>query len=188
MVNMKKLLTLIITLVLFTSLVYANENYDEAIKLIQNKVSCNELTNGQLEILGDYYMEQMHPGTLHEIMDERMGGEESESLRLVHINMGKMFYCGQSNAMPANMMNLMMNRGGVGMMGYNMMNGTGFGYSWFGVILMIVFWIAVIWLIVWVIQQLTKSKEGASEILEKRYVKGEITKKQYQEMKKTLRR
>ena len=33
-----------------------------------------------------------------------------------------------------------------------------------------------------------KKNESAPEILEKRYVKGEISKKQYQEIKKTLRR
>ena len=185
---MRKLLTLIITLVLFTSLVYASENYDEAITLIQNKVSCNELTNEQLEVLGDYYMEQMHPGNLHEIMDERMGGEGSESLRLIHINMGKMFYCGEVNAMPINMINIMMNRGGYNNMMYNMMGYFGYGYSWYGIFLMIIFWAAVIWLIVWVVQQLTRSKESATEILEKRYTKGEISKKQYLEMKKELRR
>ena len=67
---------------------------------------------------------------------------------------------------------------------YNMM----FGYGLSGILFMIVFWILVIWLIIWVIQQITKSKENAMEILEKRYAKGEISKKQYLEIKKTLRR
>jgi len=184
---MKQIITLIIGLILFTNIVFAEEDYGEAIKLIQNKGSCNELTNDQLEILGDYYMEQMHPGKLHELMDERMGGEGSENLELLHINMGKMFYCGQANIMPVSMMNLMMNRGGFNMMGYNTMTSY-FGYSWFGMFFMILFWIAIIWLIFWAIHQLMKSKESASEILEKKYVKGEINKKQYLEIKKSLRR
>ncbi|MEK6863019.1 MAG: hypothetical protein AABW57_02560 [Nanoarchaeota archaeon] len=184
---MGKILTLILFVVLLTSIGFASENYDEAIRLIQSRANCNELSDNQLEILGDYYMEQMHPGTLHEMMDKRMGGEGSKSLRLIHINMGKTFYCGGTNTMPANMMNIMMNRGGGNMM-YNMMGYFGYGYSWFGIILMIIFWIAIIWLIVWIVQQFTKNKESATEILEKRFARGEISKKQYSEMKKGLRR
>ena len=67
---------------------------------------------------------------------------------------------------------------------YNMM----YGYGGFGVFWMIVFWAAIIWLIVWIIQQLNKNNESSLEILERRYVKGEISKKQYQEMRKTLRK
>jgi len=69
---------------------------------------------------------------------------------------------------------------------WDMMYGTGFG--WLGMIFMILFWIAIIWLIVWTVQQLTKNKESSTEILEKRYAKGEISKKQYSEMKKELRK
>ena len=63
-----------------------------------------------------------------------------------------------------------------------------YGYGITGMLFLIIFWVAIIWLIVWIVQQITKSKESSSELLEKRYVKGEISKKQYQEMKKTLRR
>ncbi|MEK6933152.1 MAG: SHOCT domain-containing protein [Nanoarchaeota archaeon] len=62
----------------------------------------------------------------------------------------------------------------------------GLGYS--GMLFMIIFWAAIIWLIVWIVREVTKGKESASELLEKRYIKGDITKKQYQDMKKTLRR
>ncbi len=68
---------------------------------------------------------------------------------------------------------------------WGMMCGAGFG--WFGMILMIIFWVGVIWLVIWIIQQVTKNKESALEILEKRYASGEITKKQYLEIKKQLR-
>ena len=67
---------------------------------------------------------------------------------------------------------------------WDMMYGYGFG----GILFMIIFWALIIWLIVWIVKEATKGKESSSEILEKRYVKGEITKKQYQEMKKILRR
>jgi len=63
-----------------------------------------------------------------------------------------------------------------------------YGYGGFGVFWMIVFWAAIIWLIVWIVQQLNKNNESSLNLLEKRYVKGEISKKQYQDMKRTLRR
>ena len=93
----------------------------QAQEIISQRVSCEAISLNQLEILGDYYMEQMHSGELHEIMDERMGGEGSESLRQVHINMGRMFYCGQTNALSSGMMNTMMGR--------NMMGSYGNYYS-----------------------------------------------------------
>lgn len=60
-----------------------------------------------------------------------------------------------------------------------------YGFGLFG---MILFWAAVIWLIMWTVQQFTKNKESALDIIEKRYANGELTKKQYQEMRKTLRK
>jgi len=67
---------------------------------------------------------------------------------------------------------------------YNMM----YGYGGFGMFFMIVFWIAIILLVVWTVQQFTKNKESALDALEKRYAKGEISKKEYLEIKKQLRR
>lgn len=87
--------------------------FEEAKDLIDSQITCEELSDSQLEILGEYYMELMHPGELHIIMDNRMGGEGSESLRLAHINIGNMQYCGEYGGM-----------GGVGfMMGGGMMGG-----------------------------------------------------------------
>jgi hypothetical protein len=71
---------------------HSGDTFANAEEIINQRISCSELTNEQLEILGDYFMEQMHSGELHEIMDERMGGEGSDSLRQIHINMGKTFY------------------------------------------------------------------------------------------------
>jgi len=57
----------------------------------------------------------------------------------------------------------------------------------FGGTSMILFWGAFIWLIVWLVKQNNPFKEtSAIDILKKRYAKGEITKKQYCEMKKDL--
>ena len=70
-----------------------------------------------------------------------------------------------------------------------------FGYGWLDFLFMLLFWIAIVWLIVWIIKRLTKEseksdgnkgKENALEILRKRYAKGEINRKEYSRMKKEL--
>ncbi len=106
---MKKIILISLFVILFSFLVVAQEEHDftETKQLIGSGVSCSNLSNEQLEAIGDYYMEQMHPGEAHEYMDKMMGGEGSESLKQVHINMAKRSYCGE-------------NVGG-GMMGGNMM-------------------------------------------------------------------
>ena len=73
-----------------------------------------------------------------------------------------------------------------GMGGYGIM---GFGMG-FGFLLMILFWGAVIWLIFSLINaaQSNKKDEDALTILKKRYASGEISKKQYEEMKKEINR
>lgn len=105
-----------IILLISFSLVSAHgeETFAQAEELIESKVSCDELTDDQLEVIGDYYMEQMHPGETHETMDEMMGGEGSESLRLMHINMARNFYCGDHEMMGSGMMDMMMGRGMMG--------------------------------------------------------------------------
>jgi len=181
---MKKTILMPIIIVLSLFIVIADD-FEIGRDLVVKKIPCNQLNQDQLEAIGDYFMEQMHPGKLHEIMDERMGGEGSESLRQIHINLAQNFYCGNRDSMPASRMNMMMNRGGYNMMGYN---NLGYNFGFFGWFLMIIFWVAIIAFIVWVIQQLIRNKESSHDILEKRYSRGEISKKQYQEMKKDLRR
>jgi putative membrane protein len=79
---------------------------------------------------------------------------------------------------------------GPGMMGW------GYGMGWFGTILMVVFWIAVIvgiiFLIRWVVVSTHGSvHRGSSEdspldILKRRYARGEINKEEFEEKKKDL--
>ena len=75
--------------------------------------------------------------------------------------------------------------GSFGMGGYGMM---GFGMG-FGFIFMLFFWGVLIWLIIALINaaQSGKEKDDPSTILKKRYASGDISKKQYEEMKKKLR-
>ena len=85
--------------------------------LVDSKASCDNLTQEQLESIGEYYMEQMHPSRQHEYMDGMMGGEGSESLRSAHIQMGQVIYCGKTDTP--------LTYGG--MMGMGMMGGYGAG-------------------------------------------------------------
>ena len=120
---MKKISILVIfsMLLLSVSLVSAHEhNFTETKQLIDSGISCDKLTDEQLEAMGDYYMEQMHPGEAHEMMDQMMGGEGSDTLKQMHIQMAKRLYCNED---VGGMMNMMM--------GNNMMGNypTYYGYN-----------------------------------------------------------
>ena len=112
--NLFELVIIVISIILASSIALAQEdNFDEAKSIINSKIPCSQLTDEQFELIGDYYMEQMHPGELHEIMDERMGGEGSVQLKNIHIAMGKSFYCADNTMMSGPMMNMMMGRNNI---------------------------------------------------------------------------
>lgn len=73
--------------------------------------------------------------------------------------------------------------------GWNMMGGGFFGIGW---IMIILFWIVVILgivaLIKWIVgsDKTDHSSQKPLEILKERYARGEIDKKEYQEMKKEI--
>ena len=191
---MKKITSILVILLLSIVVVLAQESHDSEIeegkKLVESKMSCDKLSNEQLEAIGDYYMEQMHPGEAHDIMDNMMGGEGSESLKQVHINMARRIYCNENIYIGYGMMGSggMMNMLGRGMMGNYP---AGYDYSNYGY--WNIFWIlllaAVIFLVVWIIHRFG-IKKTASEtplnISRKRFAKGEITKKEFEDMKKDL--
>lgn len=69
---------------------------------------------------------------------------------------------------------------------YNHMYGTGvFGGFW-----MLIFWVAFIIFIVWIVREASgkkaHGKSKALDILKERYAKGEIDKKEFEEKKKDL--
>ncbi len=74
----------------------------------------------------------------------------------------------------------------------------GNGWMWFGMVLMVVFWIAVIFLIVWAIRQFSGRPSAASgtppgaprsnalDIARERYARGEISKEEYERIRRDL--
>jgi putative membrane protein len=67
----------------------------------------------------------------------------------------------------------------------------GYGMGFFGWIFMVLFWAGVILLIVWLVRQNSNQENRTerrtpSDILKERFAKGEISKKEFDEMKKEL--
>jgi len=195
---MKKIIFVMVVILLLSfglAGAVTQQEINEAKKLIDSKADCKSLSNSQLEIMGEYYMEQMHPGESHELMHQMMGLKEgSEDEEQFHINMAKAIYCEEENVfgsggmMGGGMMSMMMG----GNIGYGMMDnnpfGYGYGYWSFWNIVWSLLWIGLIVLVIWLIYKfiIKKETETPINILQKRYAKGEINKKQFEEMKKDV--
>jgi len=173
-------------------------------KLQAKELTCENLSDEQFGVLGEYFMWQM-AGDSHAAMNAMMiqtHGEEGEEQ--IHIVMGKRFSgCDTSAAFPAGsggwmpMMNMMWGGWsspfGSNNSTNNMMN-FGFGsFGGFGWIFMILWWVLIIAGIVALIKWLTSQSRGtynreksALEVLKERYAKGEIDKKEFEEKKKDL--
>ena len=129
MKKIKLMLIMGVLLVFITGLASAHGDFTEAKKFVEGKVSCGNLTDEQIEEVGDYLMELMHPGDAHIQMHEMMGGEDSKTVKLMHVNMAKMMYCNEGEGM-SNMMGMMsgsgmMGSGSGGMMSGDMAGGSG---------------------------------------------------------------
>lgn len=165
-------------------------------------INPEKVSPSKLEELGDSVMEIMIGNSdRHEQMDKMMGGEGSPNLTAMHQRIGFNYLSGY----PLGMMNLISG----GMMGYSfnnsnlskggrfMMNGYfpgmmgGFGWGSGGMFVGLIFLIlivAAIFIIVRVVSggHLKDSGESAIEILRKRYAKGEITKEDFERIKKDI--
>jgi putative membrane protein len=152
----------------------------------------------------------------HAMMDRMMGGPGSASLATAHRMMGARYLGCLSNndywdMMMPGMMSIAGGFGGGGMMGYGgrfgaqyggdrMMGGYG-GYggwvhSWSGEIIMWIILLIVIGLIIYLIVSATRRRDGGSlqgthsesplDVLNKRYARGEISKEDFERMKKDI--
>ena len=192
-----KLFLMLMLVIAALPFAYAMEDFSEAKQLINAGISCVNISDDQLETIGDYYMELMHPGEAHERLDQQFGGEGSASLRQVHINIALMHYCGQSMMSFGGNSGMMGNRNATGyaaagyrgnfMMDSGMMYGNS-GYWGFWMIIMAIFWLALFVVLFLLIVWLYKNTFGKSSLitLKERYAKGEMSKKEYEEMRKLL--
>jgi len=161
-------------------------------KLQAKQLECKNLTDNNYEVLGEFFMGQSIGNTeRHAVMNQMMTnmmGQNGE--KQMHIALGKRSSGCETNAsFPSGyglpMMWWMIRGGGNSMMG----GWGGFGLSW---IFMIVFWILIILGVVALVRYLGGTKQNGADktsmdILKERYAKGEINKKEFEEMKKDLR-
>jgi len=176
-------------------------------------IDCAKVTDEQFEALGEAFMSIMHPDPEeHEIMDRMMGGEGSSILRTTHRIMGARYLGCYTGGVPADVTGMMMGGMGPGMMGRGMIwdsdsrarwEGRGhvmdFGYgwgmmdNWYGGALM---WIVILVILGVVVYLAVKhgtgkvpvgpSGESALDTLKRRYARGEISKEEFDQMKKDL--
>ena len=157
----------------------------------KDRIDCNRVTDQQFEELGEALMSMIHPDPEeHEMLDRMMGGEGSPMLSTMHRMMAARYLgCYYGGMME-------------GMMGRSMMKGPpysrwgghggmmGFGY---GGLLMWATLLILIGVVVYFVIQSAKTKdrgvapkESPLEILKKRYAKGEMTKDEFEAMKRDL--
>ncbi len=93
-------LGIILTAILLTPLlvtsVYAHgdANLEEAKTLIEQEVSCDELSEDEYEMIGEYFMNLMYPDEeVHNMMDDMMGGEGTPMLHNAHVRIAQKMYC-----------------------------------------------------------------------------------------------
>jgi len=172
-------------------------------KLQAKEVACENLSDEQYGVLGEYFMGLM-TGDSHAAMNAimiQMHGEDGEEQ--IHIAMGKRLSgCDTLVAFPAEslswmpMMNMMWGKGLSPFnnnLTNNMMN-LGFGVmGGFGWIFMIFWWVLIIAGIVYFVKWLIKQSGGgnsgnsALDILKERYARGEINKQEFEEKSREIK-
>ena len=176
--------------------------------LQSGQTSCQNLSEGDYELLGEYFMGTMM-GDSHEAMNamlERRLGKEGEEQ--MHIAMGKrMSGCDTSASYPQgfNFMPMMGGWSSSTGTGFNQNNNNsmmwgfgnnpmGWGFGLFGLIFMLLFWVLIIAGIVALVRWLTisqshgthKNEKTPLDILKERYAKGELSKEEFEAKKKYL--
>ena len=163
---MKKLFFMAVVLVLVSSVfAHSEDELNAAKQIIDSKVPCDQLSDEELEVVGEYIMEQMHPEETYEQMHEFMGLEEgTDEEEEFHINMAKAMYCGSGSTMMMNMMGGGMMGSNYGMMGSNyggnmMYNFAPFLWLWYVLLFLILIGLVVlIWVLVAKNKKMPKKK------------------------------
>ena len=163
-----------------------------------DKIDCDKVTNKQYEQLGEAVMDVMHPDPReHAFMDRMMGGENSESLAAMHRVMGARYLGCYSGSILGDY--------GLGMMGGATVAGERVGpwkvvhnhvgwsmmNPWLGGWPMWLFLIVLVAILIYVVAQNRRvrgavSSESPLDILRKRYARGEISKDEFERIKKDL--
>ncbi|MEW6329505.1 MAG: SHOCT domain-containing protein [Candidatus Micrarchaeota archaeon] len=195
-VDMGKLFVVAVVLFSLFSTAYSVSQNElaEAKQLIDSNVSCANLSDEQLELVGEYFMEQMHPRGAHEMMHRMMGlSEGTQEEKNFHISMARNTYCRESRSvgMMCGMMTMgdMMSYGGGGIIdGGGMMNGHGTYGVWNASFFWIVALTVFVLLVAWLYKNISTRPvvEEPLAILRRRFAKGEITKEKFEEMRKEL--
>ncbi len=181
---------------------------DEGLKKNEN-INTGKVSPARLEELGDSVMEALIGNhDLHELLDKKWGGEGSPALKEMHQRIGYHYLAGYPMGMLGWMTGYPENnnnetnqifsqnrfRGGYPMMWGNwngnwpgMMGWWGFGGAFMGLL----FFILLIVIIVFVIRAARGGAyrglgETPLDILKKRYAKGEITKEEFERIKKDI--
>lgn len=174
-------------------------------KLQAKEVTCDSLSDADFGALGEYFMGQSIGNTqrhalMNQMMTNMMGEEGEEQM---HVAMGKRLSgCEPDAQIPQSgvgfmpMMPPLASLAPLGgwMMGYGGWNNTMGGWNGFGLlgwIPMLLFWIILILGVVALLRYLGKSGQHGSgktplEILKERYARGDIDKKEFEQMKKDL--
>ena len=156
-----------------------------------------KVSDEELEELGEAVMGIMHPDPRqHELMDQMMGGEGSRSLKSAHISMGYNYLAGNTG----DPLSGMMGRGMMGgMMGQGMMGGYRRNPSMFFPFGGLIMWVLILIIIGVVVYFIVRTQRGVSgrnyissrdetplDIAKKRYARGEISREEYETIKKNL--
>ncbi len=141
----------------------------------KSQIECAKVTDEQFEKLGEAVMSLMHPDEKeHQLMDQMMGGEGSQSLKAMHILMGKRYLgcvsammIGRGAIMEMPMMQMMMG-GWSSPSGFNKTNNPmmmewfqnsiwwGGGGSWLIILTWIIWLVVGILAAIWLWKQITK--------------------------------
>jgi putative membrane protein len=161
-------------------------------------VKVEKVSPMKLEELGDSVMEVMigNPEQ-HEQMDKMMGGEGSASLADMHRRIGYNYLAGYPYGMMRLMSGGMMGFGGNFFKGGHMMGGIGYGpgmmgFGWGGMLMGFVILLILVFVIILIVRAIggglagAQGNETALDILKKRYAKGEISKDEFNRVKKDL--